>query len=569
MSGTLLTSEHNRRILIIQYLLVIEKMEADMKETVSPAVPEPVEIGRHTHLYHPWPVFAMTFLMYELVNSLRLDMIAQRDLFIILTCVFPAVGFAAGLVMGVTARFHDKRAAKKADAVVFRGGMSETDYPTAAARDWSVNRNACLWALPAAVTALTALLFPGLESALSLLQMCVAFLTPSFLVWQLAAGADGIGIAFVAPLVYRVGILLGEAAFKALDSRRVWRAVGCLALCALVAGGVWSFTRWDQVRKNQLPVGYGFDYVKGLSSTDLDRYNPANPDNILPKVESSYRLTDPDAFPRLDGAEAAYPVYAAFANACYDDLAQVLEQAEYDHWISRGDSRFRYAPPVDFSNTILAFDDLLDGECDIFFGAMPSAGQYAEAAEKGVELVLTPIGREAFVFIVSSDNPVTGLTGQQVRDIYSGRTRSWNLLGGHGEIVAFQRPKGSGSQTLLEHIMGDTPIMTPVTEKTTSGMLGLIDRVAEYRNGAGSIGYTFRYFLQGMHPENAAQVRMLSIDGAAPDIPHIQDGSYPYTTYLYAITVKGSDRVPQAFLDWMQGPEGQAIVEQIGYVPLV
>ena len=73
------------------------------------------------------------------------------------------------------------------------------------------------------------------------------------------------------------------------------------------------------------------------------------------------------------------------------------------------------------------------------------------AKEKGVELQVVPVVKEAFVFLVNKQNPVDVLTVKQIRDIYQGIATNWNELGGTDkEIIAYQRPENSGSQTIME-----------------------------------------------------------------------------------------------------------------------
>lgn len=173
--------------------------------------------------------------------------------------------------------------------------------------------------------------------------------------------------------------------------------------------------------------GYGFAYEGGWSSVDLKPYYVENPENKLAKLDepASLIISDVSQMPVLDGAEATYPVYSAFANACYENIAEIQKYAKSK------EGREKNAPrPVGFTNTIEAYKSLIDGDVDIFFGSMPSPEQkkLAEDAEK--ELVYTPIGKEAFVFFVSEDNPVDGLTSEQVRDIYSGKITNWRKVGG-------------------------------------------------------------------------------------------------------------------------------------------
>jgi len=173
------------------------------------------------------------------------------------------------------------------------------------------------------------------------------------------------------------------------------------------------------------------------------------------------------------------------------------------------------------------------------------------------------------VFFVSQENPGTNISQQQVREIYSGQVKNWAQINGWDQkIIPFQRPENSGSQTILQSVMGETPIMPPLKEEYVSGMGGIVEQVAEYRDEPGALGYSFRFFLTGMTAD-AQRVKMLSVDGIAPDWENISTGVYPYTVDLYAITVRDNPLpTVSPFLAWMQSAQGQQLVEQIGYVPL-
>lgn len=309
---------------------------------------------------------------------------------------------------------------------------------------------------------------------------------------------------------------------------------------------------------------YNFSYAGGYSSIDLRPYSVENEDNILAKLNepSTFTISDPQEMPILDGAEAAYPVYSAFANACYVNIAELQENK--DNVI-----------PIQFTNTIYAYEKLLDGEIDIFFGARPSEAQLKMAEEAGVELELTPIGREAFVFFVNTENPVSNLSSQQLRDIYSGEIENWKNVGGKNQrILAFQRPENSGSQTMMEYFMGATPLREPLEAEYESGMGDVVRRVAEYENSASSLGYSFRYYTTIMmadSDEEVSGIKLLAVDGVYPDTETIQSGEYPYTTQLYAITVANrtdAKNTIEPFLAWMIGPQGQKIVSDTGYVAI-
>ena len=336
-------------------------------------------------------------------------------------------------------------------------------------------------------------------------------------------------------------------------------------------------------------MNYGFAYEGGYSSTDLEPYYVENESNILAKLDepSTFTIYDPIDMPRLDGAEAAYPVYSAFANACYANIAEIQTYGKKQR--EHGTIPESYIlMPIKFSNTIYAYEKLLNGEIDICFGARPSEEQIQMAEEAGKEVILTPIGKEGFVFFVNDANPVDGLTTEQIKGIYSGKIKNWRKVGGeNAKILAYQRPSNSGSQTMMEYFMGDTPLKDPLkTEEVSMG--GVIRTVAAYDNGTSSIGYSFRYFATLMTEEGKSEadtasseessggIKFLAVDGVYPDEDTIRSGEYPLTTQLYAITVIDkyspaetyNKETIEPFLEWMMGPQGQKIVADTGYVSL-
>lgn len=155
--------------------------------------------------------------------------------------------------------------------------------------------------------------------------------------------------------------------------------------------------------------------------------------------------------PKIDGSTALYPLYSAFATAVYPKSLQ--------------DDYETLDKTIALSKTGEAYERLLKKEVDIIFVPEPSKEHLAKAKELGVEFKLTPIGKEAFVFFVNSKNPVNELSVSQIQDIYTGKITNWQEVGGKNDkIRAFQRPENSGSQTALQKIMGDKPLMTAPRE---------------------------------------------------------------------------------------------------------
>jgi len=373
---------------------------------------------------------------------------------------------------------------------------------------------------------------------------------------SILASFSGIGnIFFLGPLSFNGAFLIAFfITERSQDGRSIIHKPQLISSITLLLFIFGVGQTVHSIRSQTVLPSHDFDYEGGYSSTDLWPYNIDNSDHILPQLseESTFMISDHDEAPILDGAEAAFPVYSAFALATYDE--NTLKNQEYEY--------------VSFTNTIYGFERLLDREVDIFFGAEPSNDQQQLAKEKDREILLTPIGKEAFVFFVNQNNPIDSLDVSEIKDIYSGEITNWQDVGGNNEkIIAFQRPKNSGSQTLLEKVMGDTPLITPLKEEVPAGMGGILEQVADYRNYENSLGFSFRFFATGMH--NIKDMKLLAIDGIEPSPEYISKGIYPFSAELYAITLQDNPKTTiQSFLEWMQGPQGQEIIEDVGYIKL-
>ena len=284
---------------------------------------------------------------------------------------------------------------------------------------------------------------------------------------------------------------------------------------------------------------------------DVGAYLPHDPDSTLARVPSSLKFTAEDDLPVLDGAAALVPVYAAVIDAVYPEGSVTYEGGVFSDDNYYGEN---FAPDskMQYRNTVRGYTAVVDGDADILFCAAPSAAQKQYAAEQGVELCYVPIGREAFVFFVHRDNPVTSLTVKQIRDIYGGEIRNWADVGGRNRAInPITRLEGSGSQTMMEAFMGEREI----APKSPFSLVG------------GSIGFSFRYYMAGM-VENSA-VKMLSLNGVYPDTESIRSGAYPVVAEFYAIYRADNDNenIP-ILIDWLLSPEGQRLIGESGYVPI-
>ena len=350
-----------------------------------------------------------------------------------------------------------------------------------------------------------------------------------------------------------------------------------IALCLIFVLGV-SALAWLKPSKRLAPVTIALAVVVFLSAAlfptslvggwwlsegksdaaevlpELSVYEPFKEGNKLAKPAGEPELKLDGDLPVMDGALALYPVYTAFAEAVY-----AREAYENDK------------QSVMFTNTVKAFDALIAGERDVIFTASASKKQTEAAHAAGVELYLTPIGKEAFVFLVGKSNPVGNITVRNIRNIYSGKTARWRTLGWKegGEIVAFRRPEGSGSETGLQSVMKGLPILKPqpLPDLSLAGNGSLMEQIsAEYNGVQPALGYSYRYFANTMYAN--PDCKMLSVDGVFPSAENIRTGAYPFTVNFYAVTRGEPVGNTKRLIDWILSEQGQGIILSSGYSPL-
>ena len=372
----------------------------------------------------------------------------------------------------------------------------------------------------------------------------------------------GIAALLAVPGVFIFYLFLGWGSETLAISKLA--SVLSLVYIALIIIAIWMLLYWKGKRRIVLisvlavsvlfcgsifAIDYDRKFVQRLAEGDLLLgYEPIENSKIV-KFTTGLQMSSRE-FPKLDGSTALYPVYSSLAYNVLTDKSKVLSRV------------FR-------TGTDKAYTELIVGSVDIIFVPAPSKGQIERALEAGVSYEITPIGREAFVFIVNSKNKVDGLTGKQIRQIYSGNIMNWREIGGrNSEIRAYQRNENSGSQTAFMNFMGNTKIMEPIEEAyAVPDMIGLARAVAisDYKNYHNAIGYSFRFYTSEMVRDN--NIKMLAIDGVQPTRENINNKTYPIADNFYAVTIleRPNDNVGK-LIQWLISEEGQDFINETGYV---
>jgi phosphate transport system substrate-binding protein len=203
----------------------------------------------------------------------------------------------------------------------------------------------------------------------------------------------------------------------------------------------------------------------------------------------------------------------------------------------------------------------------------------AFTAQHGHEPIGFPIAIDAVVLYVNPENPIEGLTLEQVAAIFGeesskggAKIRTWGELGLKGEwehrkIRLYGRDKKSGTREFFEqHILHGRPADSDILEQ--AGSATEILAIARDPNAIGYAGAGFQTNL----------VRLVGLaektDGpfVTPTTEMVKHGTYPLTRYLYLYVDKtpkeGLDPIIKELLTFANSSTGQAVVTKAGSYPL-
>ena len=175
-----------------------------------------------------------------------------------------------------------------------------------------------------------------------------------------------------------------------------------------------------------------------------------------------------------------------------------------------------------------------------------------------VEYAITP-----FVFVTARKIEGLNLTLHEIAGIYAGETKKWP---DGSPIRLILRPE-SDSDTLILRSM--SPEMDKAVRKALSQEGMIMEPTDQESAGAvelisGAIGTST---LSLIISENR-QLHMLPLNGVAPSLQTVADGTYPYYKKLFLVTGPKASPAAKKFIEFIKSREGHAILNKEGYISL-
>ncbi|HKC91159.1 MAG TPA: phosphate ABC transporter substrate-binding protein [Candidatus Limnocylindria bacterium] len=167
-----------------------------------------------------------------------------------------------------------------------------------------------------------------------------------------------------------------------------------------------------------------------------------------------------------------------------------------------------------------------------------------------------PIGFSGTAVVVNAANPLTNLSKEQIRQIYTGEVTNWLELGWLEPTIRpyIREPNAATRQTFEAFVFGGSLATYGKNVIQQTEVEAMLTAVNSFR---GAIGIAST----GSRTAADTRVRMINIDGVAATQENIASGAYKIVRPLAVIYSNTGELKPavRAFFEFVKSPEGQRI----------
>jgi phosphate transport system substrate-binding protein len=215
---------------------------------------------------------------------------------------------------------------------------------------------------------------------------------------------------------------------------------------------------------------------------------------------------------------------------------------------------------MEFKGTTYGLGALMVGRCDIAAASREATLNEIELGRgRDIHLNDHVIGAYDVAVVVNAANPITNLTRDQVRDLFTGTVKNWKELGGPDAPISLniRHPISGTYLGFRELAMENKPYAIDV--KTFTNYTGIVQAVAQHPN---AIGYATLVL------SSKPGVKAVSIGGVVPAAATVSKGQYPYARFLRLYTDRATESpAAREFIDFIQSKRGQEILGEMGFTP--
>ncbi len=180
-------------------------------------------------------------------------------------------------------------------------------------------------------------------------------------------------------------------------------------------------------------------------------------------------------------------------------------------------------------------------------------------------LMSAVVGWEGIAVMVNASNRVSEVKLSELADIFSGKVKTWDELGGlDSRISVIEREEGKGVRPYFEQLLN-------LNGNHVKGK-GVVEPDKEaVKAVAGSLnGISYLDLNVGVNNVSVGvPIRLLAINRLEPEPANVSSGAYPLRRPILLVTKNPPSPVAKAFIDFMLGKDGQKTVQEEEFVPML
>ena len=208
---------------------------------------------------------------------------------------------------------------------------------------------------------------------------------------------------------------------------------------------------------------------------------------------------------------------------------------------------------AEFTGSSAGVESVTAGSVDI-----GNSSRALKDSEKEAGVVENIVAIDGIAVVVDPANTVTGLTKQQLTEIYTGAVKNWSEVGGEDSvIIVVGREAGSGTRGAFEEILEVEDACAYANELDSTGAV-----MAKVASTPGAIGYVSLDVID-------ESVIAVALDEVEPTVENIKSGSY-FLSRPFVMATKGEiaqqSEAVQAWFDYIASDEGKDVITAVGLI---
>lgn len=208
---------------------------------------------------------------------------------------------------------------------------------------------------------------------------------------------------------------------------------------------------------------------------------------------------------------------------------------------------------AEFTGSSAGVEAVTAGSADI-----GNSSRALKEEEKAAGVVENIVAIDGIAVVVDPANPVTGLTKDQLINIYTGETKNWSEVGGEdAPIVVVGREAGSGTRGAFEELLEIEDACAYAGELDSTGAV-----MAKVASTPGAVGYVSLDAIDD-------SVTALVLEGVEATADNIKAGSY-FLCRPFVMATKGEiseqSEAVQALFEYLASEKGKEVISGVGLI---